>query len=142
MRGSEGTPRSATRLFLVYAAVSAVPVLILGLVLARAYHVEADRRGLDEAKAQSAIVASTAVEPLLDGTDLRRGLDPATEAALRKVADTAVASGAVTRLRTHECFGSCDRAPMCLVNYQYREHLQGEARAKLVADLRALAATS
>lgn len=49
------------------------------------------------------------------------------------------ANGAVTLKRTHECFGACHRAPMCLVNHQYRENLHGETREALIADLRALA---
>lgn len=48
-------------------------------------------------------------------------------------------NGAVTLQRTHECFGACHRAPMCLVNYEYRENLRGEAREALLRDLRELA---
>ena len=97
--------RSATRLFLVYAAVSAVPVLVLGLVLAASYRSEADRRGLDEGRQQAAVVAVTAIEPLLAGTDLSGGLDATTRARLAAVADRAVASGAVTRLRIRDLAG-------------------------------------
>ena len=97
--------RSATRLFLVYAAVSAVPVLLLGLVLAAAYHSEADRRGLDEGRGQAAVIAATAIEPLLAGADLSRGLDAATRDRLAAVADRAVVSGAVTRLRIRDLSG-------------------------------------
>jgi NADH-quinone oxidoreductase subunit E len=49
------------------------------------------------------------------------------------------ANGAVTLKRTHECFGACHRAPMCLVNHEYRENLRGEAREALVRELKALA---
>ena len=68
-------PRSAVRLFAVYAAVSAVAVLVLGLTLAASYRAEAGRRGLGEGAAQAQIVATAAVEPLLDGRDLN-GADP------------------------------------------------------------------
>jgi NADH-quinone oxidoreductase subunit E len=47
-------------------------------------------------------------------------------------------NGAVTLLRTHECFGACHRAPMCLVNGEYREHLRGEQLDAFAAELRAL----
>ncbi|MGH2363291.1 MAG: NAD(P)H-dependent oxidoreductase subunit E [Chloroflexota bacterium] len=47
------------------------------------------------------------------------------------------ADGEVTLLRTHECFGSCQKAPMCLLNHEYRENLRGEAVERLLAELRA-----
>jgi len=50
------------------------------------------------------------------------------------------ANGAVTLQRTHECFGACHRAPMCLVNGGYRENLRGEQLEAFVADLRRLTA--
>lgn len=49
------------------------------------------------------------------------------------------ANGAVTLERTHECFGACHRAPMCLVNYEYRENLRGQVLDALLAELEALA---
>jgi NADH:ubiquinone oxidoreductase subunit E len=49
------------------------------------------------------------------------------------------ANGAVTLKRTHECFGACHRAPMCLVNHEYREDLRGPAREALIRELRELA---
>lgn len=48
-------------------------------------------------------------------------------------------NGAVTLRRTHECFGACHRAPMCLMNHEYRENLRGDAREALVRELRELA---
>jgi diguanylate cyclase (GGDEF)-like protein len=98
-------PATATRLFLVYAAVSAVPVAVLGLVLASAYHSEADRRGLDAARSESAVIASTGVEPVLSGTPLRAPLDAGTEAALTRVASSAVSAGSVVRLRVRDIEG-------------------------------------
>lgn len=49
------------------------------------------------------------------------------------------ANSTVTLLRTHECFGACDRAPMCLVNQEYRENLSGRALEDLLAEARGLA---
>jgi NADH-quinone oxidoreductase subunit E len=49
------------------------------------------------------------------------------------------ANGAITLRRTHECFGACHRAPMCLVNHEYRENLRGNAREALVRELTTLA---
>jgi len=48
-------------------------------------------------------------------------------------------NGAVTLKRTHECFGACHRAPMCLMNHEYRENLRGAALDALLDEVRALA---
>jgi NADH-quinone oxidoreductase E subunit len=37
--------------------------------------------------------------------------------------------------RTHECFGSCNKAPMCRLNDEYREDLTPEATKALIAEL-------
>ncbi len=62
---------------------------------------------------------------------------------LQKLVDTlgiqpgeTTADGEVTLLRTHECFGACHRAPMCLVNHEYRENLHGEALEQFLVELR------
>ena len=39
--------------------------------------------------------------------------------------------------RTHECFGSCNKAPMCRLNDEYRENLTPEAAQALIAELKA-----
>jgi hypothetical protein len=49
-------------------------VRVLGAVLAASYRVEARRRGIAEARSAAALVAQTAVEPLLDGHPLSEGL--------------------------------------------------------------------
>jgi NADH-quinone oxidoreductase subunit E len=38
--------------------------------------------------------------------------------------------------RTSECFGACHRAPMARVGDEYREALVGEARQRLIQELR------
>src|SRR5664279_2423152 len=86
MATAESAPRSAVRLFAVYAVVSAVAVLLMGLALATSYRAEANRRGLAEGTSEAQIVATTAIEPLLDGTDLRSGLTPQTVGSLQAVA--------------------------------------------------------
>ena len=60
-------------------------------------------------------------------------------AALGVVPGETTVNGAVTLKRTHECFGACHRAPMCLVNHDYRENLRGEQLDALVAELEGLA---
>ncbi len=44
-------------------------------------------------------------------------------------------NGAVTLLRSHECFGACNRAPMCVVNDEYRENLRGKALEAFLAEV-------
>ena len=90
MASTESRPRSAVRLFAVYAVVSAVAVLLMGLALASSYRSEANRRGVAEGATEAQIVATTAVEPLLDGTPLRGATVPV---------DGGCPAGPVQRLR-------------------------------------------
>jgi NADH-quinone oxidoreductase subunit E len=48
-----------------------------------------------------------------------------------------VADGSVDIERTSECFGACHRAPMARVDARYCENLTGEARQRLIDELRA-----
>src|SRR5207247_931346 len=43
--------------------------------------------------------------------------------------------GKIELHRTHECFGSCNRPPMCRVNDEYRENLTPEATQALIEEL-------
>ena len=105
MRTGSGSPHSASRLFAAYAAVSLVPVILLGLVLANSYRSETARRGLAEARSEAALVSSTAIEPLLNGADLRVRLSDESVTELRQVTTHAVDSGAVVRLRIRDLDG-------------------------------------
>ena len=64
MNRNEGL-RSSARLFLPHAALTAIPVLVLGLVLGLNYQSVARHRGLSDGAAQANLVAQTAVEPIL-----------------------------------------------------------------------------
>lgn len=50
--------------------------------------------------------------------------------------------GKIELHRTHECFGSCHRAPMCRLNDEYREDLTPEATQALIAELKAARGTN
>ena len=50
--------------------------------------------------------------------------------------------GRIELHRTHECFGSCDKAPMCRLNDEYREDLTPEATQALIAELKAARGTN
>jgi diguanylate cyclase (GGDEF)-like protein len=97
--------RSTWRLFLAYAAASLVPVLVLGVVLSFAVAREARSRGLTEGRAEAALVARTAIEPLLDGRPLSAGLSAAESTAMQRMTDRAVGAGYVVRLRLRDLTG-------------------------------------
>ena len=48
-----------------------------------------------------------------------------------------IAAGDVEVERTSECFGACHRAPMARVGDVYCEHLEGDGRRALIAELAA-----
>ncbi|GAA2554266.1 hypothetical protein GCM10010435_25890 [Winogradskya consettensis] len=97
--------RSAQRLFVAYAAASLVPIVVLAGVLSAALAREARDRGLSEGRAQAAVVARTAIEPLLDGEDLASGLSAGERDGLTRIAVSAVGGGSVVRLRILDSAG-------------------------------------
>jgi len=61
MRVSRGPiARPGSRLFLIYAIASLVPVLVLGLVLSRGYRHETLVRALAQGRAQAAVIEEMA----------------------------------------------------------------------------------
>ena len=105
MTGLHRAQRSKVRLFALYAALSLVPVLLLGVVLAAAIRAEAARRGLAEGRSEAILVARTAVEPQLDGRPLASGLSPVERQRLRRLAGRAVGDRDVLRLRLRSLTG-------------------------------------
>jgi diguanylate cyclase len=93
------------RLFATYAVISLVPVLVLGLVLAGSLRSEARQRGLAEGRSEATLVAHTAVEPLLDGRPLSRGLRIGEAAGLRRLVARAVGGREILRLRVRDLAG-------------------------------------
>ena len=93
-----------TRLFALYAVASLLPVLALGLVLARSFRSEANQDGLNEGRAQAALVARTAIEPLLDGHRLGR-LTAVEHRAVQALTKRVLARGDVLRLRIRDLSG-------------------------------------
>jgi diguanylate cyclase (GGDEF)-like protein len=77
-----GAARDTGRLFAVSAVVTLVPVGLLGWVLGETYRDEAARRGLEQGRSEAALVAESAVEPLLSGDPLDDGLSAGERAAL------------------------------------------------------------
>jgi diguanylate cyclase (GGDEF)-like protein len=104
-RPASPRPGSPLRLFVAFAAVTLVPVLVLGVVLALSYRTEAQRRGMAEGRSEAALLAHTAVEPLLSGQPLSRGLTPTETTALQRLSASAIANGDVRRFRLRDLSG-------------------------------------
>jgi diguanylate cyclase (GGDEF)-like protein len=93
------------RLFAFYAAITLVPVLVLGIVLGSNFSAQTRQRGLSEGRSEATLVARTAVEPLLDGRPLGLGLSPAEQVGLRRLTDHAIGEGDLLRLRVRDLAG-------------------------------------
>src|SRR5207302_6915833 len=97
--------RSVVRLFGVHAAIRLIPVLVLGGALAVNFKSEARRRGLTEGQSEAALVAQTAIEPLLDGQLLSQGVTAQERTGFERLVGRAVAEHNVLRLRVRDLAG-------------------------------------
>jgi diguanylate cyclase (GGDEF)-like protein len=93
------------RLFAIYAIVSLVPVLVLGIVLLKLLAAQSDTQGLAEGRADASLIARSAIAPSLDGRDLQGGLSTGEKAALQRNVDLVVRDGQVLRLRLRSLNG-------------------------------------
>ena len=64
------------RLFGSYAAVSLVPIALLGVALGHQYRADTDRRALDQAASEADTITNAGVEPVVGGRDLAQPLQP------------------------------------------------------------------
>jgi diguanylate cyclase (GGDEF)-like protein len=99
-------PNSPIRQLFVIAAITLVPVLIIGLILGGSYRSEATRRGLVQGRDEAQLMAQSAIEPLLNGQPLSSGLTSTETARLRTLATDVVRSGSVQRLRLRDIQGN------------------------------------
>ncbi len=107
MRKSVGEARRAAgRLFLAYSLASLLPLLILAGAQVQDLRHEAVDRGLDQGRAQSAVVEEMAIAPALSGADLREGLSMSEREMLQDATDLAVFRGSLVRLRLRDFDGS------------------------------------
>ncbi len=90
---------------MVYALITSIPVLGLGVVLAATFRKEADRRGLAEGRSEAALISQTTVGPELDERPLSQGVTPADRAELSRIVRRAVEQGRVLRLRLRDLAG-------------------------------------
>jgi diguanylate cyclase len=93
------------RLLAIYAVATAVPVVLLGIALGLSYRPEAQQRGVAEGRSEALLIAQTAVEPILDGRPLDRGISPAENAGLHRLVERAVRGKDVLRLRLRDLAG-------------------------------------
>jgi diguanylate cyclase len=111
MSTREHAKHSTGRLFVAQAAISLVPVVLIGLLLAHSIAGQARARGLAEGASQAQLLAATIVSPQLTGHDLRDGLTTTERAALSQALGHAMQSGLVTRLRLRDLNGNVVFSP-------------------------------
>jgi diguanylate cyclase (GGDEF)-like protein len=100
MQGTSKRKRHVgSRLFAAYAVASLVPVVLLGAVLVRGYQREALESGLEQGRAQAAVIEEMAIAPALTGADLDHRLTAAERRRLQDATDLAIFHGSVIRLR-------------------------------------------
>ena len=92
------------RLFAVYAAVTLVPVVLLGLVLVDLLREQASSRGLGEGITQAQLVARSTIAPLLDDGPLS-DLSPLEYARLKHSVGSSITAGQILRLRLRDQHG-------------------------------------
>jgi diguanylate cyclase len=105
VRPSLSSHRSMVRLVVMYAAISLVPIIVLGLVLAWSYRSEARQRGVAEGQSEAVLVAQTAIEPRLSDRPLGDGLSAPETASLQALVSKAVREHQILRLRLHALNG-------------------------------------
>src|SRR5689334_15454309 len=105
MKVRAGTTSTAG-LFAGGAALSLAAVLVLGAFLAASYRHEARARGVAEGRSQAALVAQTAIEPLLDGRPLAAGLNAAERGDLARLVAQATSQHSIVRLRMRSLAGN------------------------------------
>jgi diguanylate cyclase (GGDEF)-like protein len=93
------------RLFVVYALITSIPVIGLGVVLAGTFRKEANRRGLAEGRSEATLIGQTTVGPELDGQPLSHGVTATEKAGLWRIVHRAVEEGRVLRLRVRDLAG-------------------------------------
>ena len=83
-----------------------LPVLLLGILLAQKDQRSGIALGLDQGRAEAAVIEQTAIAPSVGSGDLATGLSAAALADVRSATDLAIFSGSVTRLRLRSFAGT------------------------------------
>jgi diguanylate cyclase (GGDEF)-like protein len=94
-------------LFFVYAAVSLIPVLLLGLVLTYLMAAQATSRGLAEGKAEASLLAGSVISPALaDAQPIGSGLTSLQRARVQRAVAPSILGTRVLRLRVRNLSGT------------------------------------
>ena len=101
-RGGASGDGSTRRLFAIYAAVTLIPVLLLGGFLGLFTARQANNRGLQQGVAEAQLVARTSIAPQLLDHDLRLGLGRDERANLASTVGLAIRNQQVLRLRVRD----------------------------------------
>ena len=124
------------RLFVIYALVSVVPVLLLGACLLALTNWQATQRGLAEGATEARLAARASVAPdLADGRPLAEGLSAAEQRALDRTATEASRHGEMLRVRVRDLNGrivyASDDADLGTIDDEGVEAAEGHAVTKL-----------
>ena len=91
--------RGAARLFARFAALSLLPVLALGGILAGQYRQEVQRNGVEQGQAQAEMIGRLLSDTQLDGHSLQSGLTPPETQRISNFAAAEARDGHLRRLR-------------------------------------------
>lgn len=138
--GRRRTSRAAgAHLFIAYAALSLLPVTVLGAVLVRADQDSGVSRAIHQGRAQAAVIEQTAIAPRLDGEDFDQGLLGSEVANLYRAADVAIFSGSVSGIRLRSFAGKVilhddsGKVPtLASTDRQFRRAVGGQVQAALI----------
>ena len=132
------TTRASTtrRLFVIYALVSVVPVLLLGACLLALTNRQATQRGLAEGATEARLAARASVAPdLAAGRPLAEGLTAAEQRALDRTAADASRNGEMLRVRLRDLQGrvvyASDHVDLGTVDDEAVEAAHGDPVTKL-----------
>ena len=126
-------PRSGLRLFVIYAALTLVPIMLLGTVLARSFKADLDRNGLSEGSAIASTIARGTVEPALAGDTLADGPTLSERIALERAFRSLLLRGDALQMRLRDTEGHVvfdpehpDRGPYGPPDEEVVEAIAGE----------------
>jgi diguanylate cyclase (GGDEF)-like protein len=130
--------RSMRRLLIRYAVATLFPVLLLGVVLSLLLRAQAEDRGLAQARDRAALAGQVVFAPLLQGVDLRAGVDAVRRQALAAAGARVAVGDRVLRFRVRALDGrvvfASDGSPVGApgpVDQEVLEAAQGHVESEL-----------
>lgn len=93
-------------MFALYVLASLAPISVIGAVLIRGYTDAGLQRGVDQGRAQAAVIEQMAIAPALRGADLSAGLNSIERERLQSATDLAIFKGSVSHLRLRSFTGT------------------------------------